>query len=108
LGVGGTLKDAVDVPEFDRTDVGRARCAVLGKYMVDKAQNDTLNTDRQAGADELERWFPEIAARAPPGITLVDLEAAEQIIYDWRDGGEHRALIAALKVYERLAQVAQR
>ena len=80
----------------------------LGNYMVDKAKIDMSSSGRQAGVDDLTKWFPEIPAKVPPGVTLADLEAAEEMICDWRDYGGYRAFDVALKVYEHLATAVQK
>jgi hypothetical protein len=68
--------------------------------MVDKAMTETINTDRQAGADELSRLFPGFWV--PAGLVLADIEAAEDMVLDWRHGGESRALELVARLYEYL------
>jgi hypothetical protein len=73
---------------------------VLGIYMVDKAQTNTLNNGRQAGADEVKRCFPNL--RIPAGLTFADLYDVEDLILDWRDEDEPRALELVVTIYGRL------
>ena len=67
--------------------------------MVDKAQNDTLLRQRQAGAELLrevldlsERWdgkFPWLDL--PPGLSIEVVDRAEDLILEWKGSGEYRA-----------------
>ena len=68
--------------------------------MVDKA--DLLEQDwaRQAGADDLKTYFPEL--KVPYGVTWHNLEVAEQMVFDWENGGDYRAFGLAIKIYEYL------
>jgi hypothetical protein len=68
--------------------------------MVDKAQMEVLNSERQAGADDVRRWFPNL--RIPGGLTFADLYDAEDMALNWRDEGEPRALELVVTIYERL------
>ena len=68
--------------------------------MVDKADCLQLDNGRQAGADDLKKYFPELDV--PSGLTFVDLEAAEQMVFDWEDGGDHRAFALVLRIFEHL------
>jgi hypothetical protein len=68
--------------------------------MVDKAQIDSLNGGRQAGADDYRRIFPSF--HVPDGLSLGDIEAAEDLVLDWKHSGESRAVDLVVKVYERL------
>jgi hypothetical protein len=72
-----------------------------GNYMVDKADCLKLNNGRQAGANDLETYFPEL--KIPHGLTWEDLEVAEQMIFDWEEKPDsHRAFGLVLRVFERL------
>jgi hypothetical protein len=69
--------------------------------MVDKAGLLELERSRQAGARDLKTYFPEL--NAPEGLTMADLEVAEQMIFDWEEKPEsHRAFGLALRVFEHL------
>jgi hypothetical protein len=73
--------------------------------MVDKADFLKLDNGGQAGADDLKIYFPELSV--PEGLTLKDLEEAEQMVFDWEDGDEdykprYRAIVLVLKVFEHL------
>jgi hypothetical protein len=73
--------------------------------MVDKADLLELDNQRQAGADDLKIYFPEL--NAPEWLTLADLEVAQQMVFDWEDGSEdykprYRAFVLVLKVFEHL------
>jgi hypothetical protein len=72
-------------------------------YMVDKAGLLELERSRQAGVDDLKTYFPDLSV--PEGLTLADLEAAEQMVFDWEDGDEedkprYRAIVLVIKVFE--------
>jgi hypothetical protein len=80
-----------------------ARCLIeryVGNYMVDKARLLELELSRQAGADDLKTYFPEL--KVPFGVTWHDLEVAEQMVFDWENGGDYRAFGLAIKIYECL------
>jgi len=68
--------------------------------MVDKAQMSVPNAERQAGADDIKRWFPNL--RIPDGISFADLYDAEGIVLNWDDEGEPRALELVVTIYEHL------
>jgi hypothetical protein len=59
-----------------------------------------LELSRQAGADDLKTYFPEL--KVPFGVTWHDLEVAEQMVFDWENGGDYRAFGLAIKIYECL------
>jgi hypothetical protein len=72
--------------------------------MVDKAGLLELERSRQAGADDLKTYFPEL--KVPYGVTWHDLEVAEQMVFDWEEKPEsHRALGLVLRVFEHLRAV---
>lgn len=69
--------------------------------MVDKADCLHLDNGRQAGADDLKTYFPEL--KVPEWLTWKDLEVAEQMIFDWEEKPEsHRAFGVILRVFEHL------
>ncbi len=69
--------------------------------MDDKAGVRPYTDSRQAGADEdLRRYFPELDV--PGGLTLADLEAAEQMVFDWEDNGDWRAFGLVLNIFQHL------
>jgi hypothetical protein len=69
--------------------------------MVDKAESFQLENGRQAGADDLKTYFPEL--NVPDGLTLADLEVAEQMVFSWEENPDsHRAFGLVLKVFEHL------
>jgi hypothetical protein len=69
--------------------------------MVDKADLLELQRSRQAGADDLKTYFPEL--KVPQGLTWDDLEVAEKMVFDWEENPEsHRAFGLVLRVFEHL------
>jgi hypothetical protein len=48
----------------------------------------------------LKTYFPEL--KVPYGVTWRDLEIAEQMVFDWENGGDYRAFGLAIKIYEYL------
>jgi hypothetical protein len=68
--------------------------------MVDKAGLLELELARQAGADDLKTYFPEL--KVPLGVTWHDLEVVERMVFDWEEGGDTRAFGLAIKIYEYL------
>jgi hypothetical protein len=102
--VGGYIRNNSGQTPLDRRnergDAGRSITAVDGNYMVDKAGALELERSRQAGADDLKTYFPEL--NVPSGITWHDLEVAEQMVFDWENGGDYRAFGLAIKIYEYL------
>lgn len=74
--------------------------------MVDKASVLELESSRQAGADDdLRTHFPEL--NVPQGLTLADLEAAEDMVLEWENNGEYRAFALVLRVFEHLTAAVQ-
>ena len=71
--------------------------------MVDKVNLLELERSRQAGADDLKTYFPEL--KVPYGVTWHDLEVAEQMVFEWEEGGDYRAFGLAIKIYEYLRAV---
>ncbi len=71
-----------------------------GNYMVGKATSSALNTGRQAGDIDISEMYPE--AGLPRGLSLADFQEIEQIFFDRENGRDPRAILTALKVYERL------
>jgi hypothetical protein len=59
-----------------------------------------LQESRQAGADDLSTYFPEL--RIPAGLTWRDLEVAEQMVFDWENDDDWRAFGLVLRVFEHL------
>jgi hypothetical protein len=55
--------------------------------------------------NELKRYFPELDA--PDGLTLADLESAEQMVFDWEEGRDFRALTLVVRLYEHLKAAAR-
>ena len=56
--------------------------------------------DRQAGEDDWKRLFPKL--RISKGLTFADVEAAEDLVYEWDDSGEPRPLQLVVTIYEFL------
>ena len=74
---------------------------MMGNYMGYKAILLELESSRQAGADDLKTYFPEL--NVPEGLTFADLEAAEQMVFDWEEGSDYRAFGLVLRVFENLS-----
>jgi hypothetical protein len=45
--------------------------------------------------------------RVPDGLTVADLEAAEDMVYEWHESGDYRAIDVVIKVYEHLTAAAR-
>ena len=62
---------------------------------------DTVDSPRQAGDnDVIFRLFPDL--RIPDGLTIADLGIAEDMILDWEERCELRALVLVAKVFDFL------
>ena len=70
--------------------------------MVAKAGSLKLDSGGQAGADEVLRYFPDL--EIPEGLTLADLEKAEDMVMDWCDGRELRAIVLVSKLFRHLEE----
>ena len=60
---------------------------------------EMLSDSRQAGVD-LKKLFSDL--HVPKGLTIEDLIEAEDMVLDWQDGSDYRALALVSKLYEHL------
>ena len=65
--------------------------------------------DDKAGRYDILSWTGRRSKnlKIPDGLTAEDLETAEDMILDWHDSGDYRAIDLVIKVYEHLTAVAR-
>jgi hypothetical protein len=57
-----------------------------------------IHPDGQAGASA--------NLQIPDGLIVTDLEVAEDIVLEWQESGDYRAIDVVIKVYEYLTEAA--